>query len=151
MSVCNSCVAVVTKDLLVLFPSAGFWPLAPITERSQPAAISTFPSIIYTFHRGHVHPSICSPHTPTSSRPPSVCIFACSLFFFFFILSPLEILLIAILVLSAFFSNHQPLPVQHTRALMLETADSLPRARFLLQGQTSSNLADMRHATARFR
>lgn len=70
---------------------------------------------------------------------------------FFFILSPLEILLIAILVLSAFFSNHQPLPAQHTRALMLETADSLPRARFLLQGQTSSNLADMRQATVRFR
>lgn len=83
MSVCNSSVAVVTKDLLVLLPSAGFWSSVPITERSQPAAISTFPSIIYTFHRGHVHPSICSQHTPTSSRPPSVCIFTCSLVFFY--------------------------------------------------------------------
>lgn len=50
MSACNSPVAVVTKDLLVLFLSPGFWPLAPITEQSQPVAVHTFPSIIYTFH-----------------------------------------------------------------------------------------------------
>lgn len=49
MSAGNSPVAVVTKDLLVLFLSPGFWPLAPITEHSQPVAVLTFPSFIYTF------------------------------------------------------------------------------------------------------
>lgn len=59
MSACNSPVAVVTNDLLVLFLSAGFWPLAPITEQSQPVAVHTFPSIIYTFHWVMcIHPSV---------------------------------------------------------------------------------------------
>lgn len=117
MSVCNSPVAVVTKDLLVLFLSPGFWPLAPLTEQSQPVAISTLSFHYLYISPGHAHPSICSQHTPTSSPPPPVCIFSCSLFLF---PSPLEILLVAISVLTA---------------LMLETAYSHPRARFLPQGQ----------------
>lgn len=57
MSACNSPVVVVTKDLLVLFPSPGSWPLAPITE--QPVAVHTVPSIIYTFPWVTcIHPSV---------------------------------------------------------------------------------------------
>lgn len=68
MSACNSPVAVVTKDLLVLSPSPGFWPLAPITAIAA-CGRSHFSLHYLYISLGHVHPSICSPHIPPSSPP----------------------------------------------------------------------------------
>lgn len=107
MSACNSPVAVVTKDLLVLSPSPGFWPLAPITAIAA-CGRSHFSLHYLYISLGHVHPSICSPHIPPSSSPRLSALFP----------PPFT---------NPSCCHHLPFPLQpstvlHHRALMLQAA-----------------------------